>query len=136
MSDITDRGARFFGDVMGREQETDLRREIDQHRAFGSETAKFSADFAFGTIWTREGLERKYRSLVVLGILIAQGQTLELKYHVQIALANGLTVKELEEVLYQAIPYAGFPAVNTAKNAMTEALAALDQGQSLIPKHE
>lgn len=125
MSDVTDKGAQFFGDVLGRERETGLREEIAHPSDFGNETAKFSADFAFGTIWTREGLERKQRSLVVLGILIAQRQSHELKYHVQVALANGLTVRELEEVLYQALPYAGFPAVNTAKIAMAEALAAL-----------
>ena len=131
MNDPTDRGARFFGDVMGREQEADLRREIAGQHEFGGETAKFSADFAFGTIWTRGGLERKCRSLVVLGILIAQRQTVELKYHVKVAIANGLTVKELEEVLYQALPYAGFPAVNSAKSAMIEALAALEQGKEV-----
>jgi alkylhydroperoxidase/carboxymuconolactone decarboxylase family protein YurZ len=61
----------------------------------------------------------------VLGNLIALRQVDEIKYHVQIALANGLTVRELEEVLYQSLPYAGFPATNTAKNAMIEALRDL-----------
>ena len=71
MNEPRERGAKFFGDVLGSESESGLREEFNRSR-FGSETAKFSADFAFGTIWEREGLERKQRSLVVLGILIAQ----------------------------------------------------------------
>lgn len=124
MNEARERGARFFGDVLGAERETGLREEFGKSR-FGSETAKFSADFAFGTIWERDGLERKQRSLVVLGILIALRQTDELRYHVQIALSNGLTVREIEEVLYQSIPYAGFPAANTAKQAIVAALREL-----------
>ena len=70
----------------------------------------------------RDGLERKQRSLVTLGILIANRQALELKNHVRIAVANGLTPRELEEVLIQSIPYVGFPAVASATTAMIETL--------------
>ncbi|HEX7857147.1 MAG TPA: carboxymuconolactone decarboxylase family protein [Sphingobium sp.] len=122
-----EQGVRFFADVMGSENADGMRREIAEQRRFGSETATFSADFAFGTIWERPGLARRERSLVVLGMLMALRQTDEIKYHVRIALANGLTVAELEEVLYQALPYAGFPAANTAKVAMTEALRELGE---------
>jgi alkylhydroperoxidase/carboxymuconolactone decarboxylase family protein YurZ len=59
-------------------------------------------------------------------MLIALRQADELKHHVRIALANGLTVKEIEEVLYLSVPYAGFPAANTAKIAMIEALAEIE----------
>lgn len=126
MNEPRERGAKIFGDVLGSESESGLRQELNESSGrFGSETANFTADFAYGTIWARDGLERKQRSLVVLGILIALRQVDEIKYHVQIALSNGLTVRELEEVLYQSLPYAGFPAVNTAKNAMAEALREL-----------
>lgn len=122
MQDEREKGVQFFGDVLGKDNEQGLRDAIMKDTGFGSETAKFSADFAFGTIWERDGLARRDRSLVVLGILIALRQTEELKYHVRIALSNGLTPKEIEEVLYQSIPYAGFPAANSAKTAMIEVL--------------
>jgi 4-carboxymuconolactone decarboxylase len=126
MSEMRNRGAVVFGDLLGDEHEKRLREEMSAAtRGFGALTADFSADFAFGTIWAREGLERKQRSLVVLGILIALRQVEELKIHVGIALSNGLTVREIEEVLYQSIPYVGFPAVNSAKVAMIEALQSL-----------
>jgi 4-carboxymuconolactone decarboxylase len=126
MSDVRDRGAVVFGDLLGDENEASLRAEMSAAtRRFGAVIADFANDFAFGTIWAREGLERKQRSLVVLGMLIALRQVEELKVHVGVALANGLTVREIEEVLYQSIPYVGFPAANTAKIAMREALQGL-----------
>ena len=131
MNEARDRGAAWFGDKFGASEEKSLREGFDVPE-FGSETGKFAADFAFGTIWSREGLEPKQRSLVVLGILIAQRQVEELKLHVQVALANGLSVRDLEEVLYQSVPYAGFPAANTAKKAMIEALTEL----GLMPPRE
>jgi len=55
----------------------------------------------FGKLWTREGLSRRDRSLVTLGILIGTGKPSELKNHVRAGLNNGLTVHELQEVLIQ-----------------------------------
>jgi alkylhydroperoxidase/carboxymuconolactone decarboxylase family protein YurZ len=129
MSDKRERGIGFFGDVLGQEHTADLREHIDS-TDFGRECATWASDFAFGTVWTREGLDRRLRSCAVLCMLIALRQTEEIKYHVRIALANGLTIKELEEVLYLSVPYAGFPAANSAKHAMLEALREIDDKES------
>lgn len=125
MTGERERGAQFFGDVLGQGKEAELRTHLGS-ADFGRECATWSADFAFGTVWTREGLDRRTRSCVVLGMLMALRQTEEIKHHVRIALANGLTVAELEEVLYMSVPYAGFPAANSAKHAMIEALRAIE----------
>lgn len=119
--DKRERGIEFFGTVLGEANVPGLREHIDS-ADFGKECAKWAADFAFGTVWTRAGLDRKMRSCAVLGMLIALRQTDEIKYHTRIALSNGLTVREIEEVLYLSIPYAGFPAANSAKQAMIEVL--------------
>lgn len=124
MSKERERGIEFFGDVLGPENSVGLREHIASD-VFGKECGKWAADFAFGTVWTREGLDRKMRSCAVLGMLIALRQTDEIKHHVRIALANGLSVREVEEVLYLSVPYAGFPAANSAKQAMIEALAEI-----------
>jgi 4-carboxymuconolactone decarboxylase len=121
MSNKRERGIHFFGDALGAPSASGLRDHLASSE-FGVECATWAAEFAFGTIWTRDGLDRKMRSCAVLGMLNAQRQTEEIKYHVRVALTNGLTVKEIEEVLYMSIPYAGFPAANSAKHAMIEAL--------------
>jgi 4-carboxymuconolactone decarboxylase len=90
--------------------------------AFGADCAAIALESAFGAVWARPGLERKQRSLVTLGILIAAGKPAELKNHVRAGLNNGLTVTELQEVLIQAIPYCGFPAVAEAIEATVAVL--------------
>ena len=125
MSDERERGVAFFGEVLGTDESAGLREHMASDD-FGKECATWSADFAFGTVWTRPGLDRKMRSGIVMGMLMALRQTDELKYHVRIALANGLTIAELEEVLYLSVPYAGFPAANSAKQAMKAALREIE----------
>jgi 4-carboxymuconolactone decarboxylase len=82
--------------------------------SFGDEILEIAMDNVFGTLWTRDGLSRRDRSLVTLGILIALRATDELKIHFQIARNNGLTEDEIAEVVYHSTGYAGFPAGNTA----------------------
>ena len=59
-------------------------------------------------------MERKQRSLVILGAMIAMRQPAELRNHVHIALNNGVSVREIEEVLITASPYVGLPCIATA----------------------
>ncbi len=89
---------------------------------FGDELLEIGVDNIFGRLWAREGLSRRDRSLVTLGILIALRATDELRIHVQIARTNGLTEDEIAEVIYHASGYAGFPAAATAKNVAVKAL--------------
>ena len=90
--------------------------------AFAADCAAIALESAFGAVWSRPGLDRKQRSLVTLGILIGTGKPSELKNHVRAGLNNGLTVLELQEVLIQSIPYAGFPCVAEAIEATVAVL--------------
>ena len=90
--------------------------------AFAADCAAIALETAFGAVWSRPGLDRKQRSLVTLGILIGTGKPNELKNHVRAGLNNGLSVTELQEVLIQAIPYCGFPAVAEAIEATVAVL--------------
>lgn len=87
---------------------------------FGAYRGEMALDFVFGKLWSRPGLDRRARSLVTLGILIALGQTGELKIHFMAAIRNGCTVQEIEEVLYHSAAYAGFPASNSATQVAEE----------------
>jgi 4-carboxymuconolactone decarboxylase len=89
---------------------------------FGDELIEIGVDNVFGRLWARDGLSRRDRSLVTLGILITLRATDELKAHVRIARNNGLTEDEIAEVIYHASGYAGFPAANTARTVAREVL--------------
>jgi 4-carboxymuconolactone decarboxylase len=97
---------------------------------FGSDIARMAVEFAFGDVWSRSGLERKQRSIVVISSLITQGKIPELKNHLRFGLNNGLTATELQEILIQALPYVGFPAIADAMTATIEVLRerGLDAG--------
>ena len=92
---------------------------------------RFGHDRAFhgiriGGVWGREGLDKKHRSLITIGVLIALRATDELKNHIRIAITNGLTVGELDEAILQAAVYAGFPAARAASIAAIEVLKDLN----------
>lgn len=125
--DAIGRGQALFAEIYGEDMAARCRQFAEGNQGFGPLQAKWTLELPFGQVWTREEqLPRKLRSLVVLGMLIGQGQTEEIKYHTKMGLKNGLTRQELEEVFYSAIPYCGFPIANTAKAAMLAAFAELD----------
>lgn len=86
------------------------------------ELGELGLDHVFGALWTRPGLDRRSRSLVTLGALIALRASGELKAHFQIARHNGLTVEEIEEVIYHMAGYAGYPAAVNAQAVAREVL--------------
>jgi 3-oxoadipate enol-lactonase/4-carboxymuconolactone decarboxylase len=70
--------------------------------------------YAWGTIWSRPGLDRRTRRLLVIAMTAAMGRWEEYRLHVRAGLAAGLEPCDLEEVLLQVAIYAGVPAANTA----------------------
>jgi 3-oxoadipate enol-lactonase/4-carboxymuconolactone decarboxylase len=101
-----------------------VRRQVlgDAHvRQAAARTTELDRDFqdlieqyAWGTIWTRPGLDRRSRSMIVLTALVARGHHDELALHLRAARTNGLTVEEIKEVLLQTAVYCGVPDANTA----------------------
>jgi len=79
---------------------------------------------AWGDIWQREGLDRRTRSLITVAMLTALGRQHELKGHVRGALNNGVTVKELQELLLHATIYCGVPAAVDAFRTAAEVVDA------------
>jgi 4-carboxymuconolactone decarboxylase len=82
---------------------------------------EFDADFqriitegAWGTIWTRPGLDKKTRHLLTLAMLASLGKSEELAMHIRATRNTVVTPRELREVLLQVSVYAGVPAANSA----------------------
>ena len=77
---------------------------------FGADFQNVVTAFAWGGVWTRDGLSLRDRSLITVAVLTALHRADELKLHFRGALQNGLTKAELEELMVQVGVYAGFPA--------------------------
>ena len=83
-------------------------------------------EHAWGAVWTRDGLDRKTRSMVTVSMLIALGAHGALKGHVRGALTNGVSQEEIREIIIHAAAYCGYPA----------ALAAMKVAREVIDAHE
>ncbi|GJD98384.1 carboxymuconolactone decarboxylase family protein [Methylobacterium isbiliense] len=85
---------------------------------------RITTEWCWGYAWTREGLDRRTRSMLNLAMLTALGRPAELKLHVKGALTNGVTVDEIREILLHATVYCGIPAGLDAFKAAHEVLKA------------
>src|SRR3954451_16179430 len=86
---------------------------------------RFAFD-AVGEMWARPGLSRRDRSLIVVSTLAAQARDDELEAHTGIAIRNGLTRVEIEEIVVPVAAYAGFPAAMAASRRVDAALRSAE----------
>ena len=75
---------------------------------------KMIIEFAYGDIYSREGLDVKSRALVVITAVVTQGASPQIETHIKRGLTGGLEPKEIAEALLQMVPYIGFPRVQNA----------------------
>jgi 4-carboxymuconolactone decarboxylase len=94
-----------------------------QENSFNAPFQDLITRYAWGEIWTRPGLPRKTRSLITIGMMVALNRADELKLHLRAAANNGVTRKEILEVLLQTAIYCGVPAANTAFHIAEEVFA-------------
>ncbi|MCW2986391.1 MAG: pcaC [Conexibacter sp.] len=112
MSDnLHDEGMAVRRAVLG---DAHVDRAIDNTTDFSAPFQELITKMAWGSVWTRDGLERRERSMITLAVLCALRCEDELAMHVRAALRNGLTADEIREVLLHTAIYAGVPAANTA----------------------
>lgn len=85
---------------------------------------KFIVEFAFGDIYTREGLTTKEREMITLSsLLTAGGCEPQLEVHINGALNVGISPEKVIETFLQCIPYTGFPKVLNAVFATKKVFA-------------
>ena len=106
-------------------------RAIERTTDFTGPFQDFITRYAWGGVWTRDGLDRRTRSAITLAILTTLRAEDEIAMHVRAALRNGLSADEIREVLLHTAVYAGVPAANTAFAIAQRVLdeAAADAGQ-------
>lgn len=91
---------------------------------FQQDFREFAVGWCWGAGWGRPQLDRRTRSLITLGMLVAMRSPDEIKLHVKGALRNGVTPEEIREVIMHATIYAGVPAGGSAFHAAMDVLKA------------
>jgi len=118
-------GMRARREVLG---DAHVDRAIENTTNFTVAFQDFITRYAWGSVWTRDGLDRRTRSAITLAVLTALGRENELAMHVRAARTNGLTAAEISEVLMHTAVYAGVPAANAAFSIAQRVLAEGDTG--------
>jgi 4-carboxymuconolactone decarboxylase len=102
-----EKGLAVRREVLGAEH---VERSLANASEFARPLQELITELAWGTIWSRDGLDRKTRSLINIAMLSALNRNHELSVHVRGALTNGVSVDEIREVLLQVAVYVGAPA--------------------------
>ncbi len=84
--------------------------------------------YAWGEIWTRQGLPRHTRSLMTICMMVALNREEELKLHLRAAANNGVSREQVKEALLQTAIYCGVPAANSAFALAQKVFAEIDAG--------
>lgn len=80
--------------------------------AFDEDFQRYITESAWGSVWTRPGLDRRTRSLLTLALLAAQGHWEEFAMHLRATSNTGATENDIQEMLFHVAVYAGVPAAN------------------------
>jgi 4-carboxymuconolactone decarboxylase len=133
MRDATDPGIADGLDVRRAVFGAELvERNYTNATAFDRPAQDWIAGAVWADVWTREGLDRRTRSLVTLAMLTALNRPTEFESHVRGALANGCTVADIQELLVHTAPYCGAPAAlqafRQAGKVLTECGALPEDG--------
>ena len=102
-----ERGLQVRREVLGAAH---VDKSLQDATEFSSAMQELVTEYCWGAVWTREGLDRRTRSLLNIGMLTALNRMHELAAHVRGALTNGCTETEIREALLQTAIYCGVPA--------------------------
>ncbi|MBB5985888.1 4-carboxymuconolactone decarboxylase [Sphingobium lignivorans] len=121
--DMFDKGLDIRRSVLG---DAYVDRALANMNAFNKPLQELVTQYCWGEVWGREGLSRRDRSLLNLGMIAILNRSHELKAHVRGALNNGLSREEIREVLLQVAIYGGVPAAVDSFRIAGEAFAEID----------
>ena len=132
-------GAEDLDDAERRLRAHDVRKSLTGGRCADDVDADYAAmvehlgdvgmiayHWAFGDLWSRDELNRRDRSLIVIAILTVLSRIDELAFHVPAGLNHGLSREEIEEIMVQMTIYGGIPRAVEGIQATRRAFEKID----------
>jgi 4-carboxymuconolactone decarboxylase len=90
----------------------------------------YITDCLWGTLWSRNAIPSKIRSLVTIGLLIATRQERDLRLHIRSAvLRNQCSIAEVREVVLHTVAYCGIGTAVDAYEITAEVARELGQAK-------
>lgn len=123
MSDLYDKGIDVRRKVLGDAH-------VDAAERAGTD---FDADFqtfitegAWGSVWARETISLRERSMLTLALLAATGNFAEIPMHIRATARTGASREDIIEAFLHVAVYAGVPKANHAIKLARETFAEMD----------
>ena len=108
----------------------------EQVRSVAPALEAYTQQRLYGDVWKRPGLNQRDRSLVTIAALIARGQAPALGYYADQALENGVTPREISEVITHLAYYSGWGNAMAAVGPVSEVFARRGiRADQLSPEH-
>ena len=123
------KGLKIRREVLGAES---VDRRLAHANEYTSGFEEITTKAAWGIIWSRPGISRKIRSFINLGVLTAMRQPEELAVHIQAALRNGLTRREISEAILHCSVYCGIPRAADARRTMCAVFDKIDADKNRL----
>src|SRR5213080_1715282 len=96
----------------------------DDVRKVAPALEKYTQGTLLGDVWKRPGLAPRDRSIVTLAALIARNQTIEMPYHFNLALDNGVKPREISDIITHLAFYDGWANALSAAAVVKDVFAA------------
>lgn len=114
-----ERGYKKLHEVDGKAGE-DVKNSLNE---ISPDLVRYIVEYAFGDIYSRDGLDLKSKEIAVVAALTALGNAEpQLKVHINGALNVGCSINEIKEVILQMSAYSGFPSCINAMSALKNVL--------------
>jgi 4-carboxymuconolactone decarboxylase len=105
----------------------------DDVRSVSPALEAYTKDRLLGDVWKRPGLAPRDRSIVTVAALIARNQTIEMPFHFNLALDNGVKPSELSEIITHLAFYSGWANAMAAVAVAKDVFAARKIGADQLP---
>jgi len=119
-----DKGLEIRKAVLGEAYVTNALKNVDD---FNGPFQEMLNEYCWGTVWGREELPRKTRSMLNIAMISILNRPHELRAHLKGALTNGVSREEIREILMQVAIYGGMPAAVDSFRIARELFAELDK---------
>ena len=118
-----DRGMSMRRRVLG---DAHVDRSMGRVSEFARPVQDLVTEYCWGSVWSRDGLDLRTRSLLNLVMLTALNRMHEFAVHVRGAVNNGCSRDQIREALLQAAVYCGAPAALESFRAAGRVLEEID----------
>ena len=120
-----DKGLEIRKAVLGEAFVNNTMKNVD---SFNKPFQDLLNEYCWGSVWGRDELPRKTRSMLNIAMISILNRPHELRAHLKGALTNGVTREEIREILMQVAIYGGMPAAVDCFRVARDVFAEIDKG--------